>query len=314
MSSTNISVENGINAGLPYKLRKTWQEVKKNRESYYLMAPYMILFILFVVLPVIVSVVLSFSYYNIIEPPKFIGWSNYKLLLLDDDVFLIALKNTFKFAIITGPVSYFACLLFAWFINELKPLLRSFATLLFYAPSIAGNVFFIWSYIFSGDAYGLVNGVLMSLGLIDKPVLWLQDPNINLYIIMLVQLWMSLGTSFLAFIAGLQGVDKTLYEAGAIDGIRNRWQELYHITLPAMKPQLIFGAIMQVTATFAVSDVCSQLAGFPSPLYSAHTIVLHMMDYGSIRYEMGYASAVAVILFLITVTINQLVRHFLKPD
>jgi multiple sugar transport system permease protein len=296
------------------KLATTWAQVKLNRASYFLMAPFLAVFILFVVAPVFTAVVLSFTYYNVIEPPSFIGWSNYKQLFLDDDVFLIAVKNTFLFAIITGPVSYFACLLFAWLINELKPKARAVATLLFYAPSISGNVFFIWGYIFSGDAYGLINGWLMGIGLVKEPVLWLQDPAMNLFIIMLVQLWMSLGTSFLAFIAGLQSVDRALYEAGAIDGVKNRWQELYHITIPSMKPQLIFGAVMQITVTFAVSDICMQLAGFPSPLYSAHTIVLHMYDYGSIRYEMGYASSIAVVLFIITVGTNQFVRKFLKPD
>jgi multiple sugar transport system permease protein len=266
------------------------------------------------VLPVIISIVLSFTEYNVIEKPNFIGWSNYIQLLLDDRVFLIAVKNTFIFAIITGPISYFACLIFAWLINELRPKLRAWVTLIFYAPSISGNVFLIWTYIFGGDAYGLINSTLMKWGFLNEPILWLQDTAINLKVIMVVQLWLSLGTSFLAFMGGLQGVDKSLYEAGAMDGIRNRWQELYYITLPSMKPQLIFGGVMQVTASFAVSDICSQLAGFPSPLYSAHTIGLHMMDYGTVRYEMGFASTVAVILFLITTVTNSVIRKAVKTD
>lgn len=289
-------------------------EVRKNKVSYMLIAPYMLLFFVFTVFPVIVSAVLSFTDYNVIERPSFLGWQNYIQLLLEDEVFLIAVKNTFLFAIITGPISYFACLIFAWLINELRPRLRAFVTLIFYAPSISGNVFLIWKYIFGGDAYGLINSTLMQWGFINEPVLWLQDTAINLQVIMIIQLWLSLGTSFLSFIGGLQGVDKNLYEAGAMDGIRNRWQELYYITLPNMKPQLIFGAVMQVTASFAVSDICSQLAGFPSPLYSAHTIGLHMTDYGTIRYEMGYASTIAVILFLITTISNSIIRKVIKPD
>lgn len=289
-------------------------EIKRNKVSYMLIAPYMLLFFVFTVFPVIVSVVLSFTDYNVIERPNFLGWRNYIQLLLEDEVFLIAVKNTFLFAIITGPISYFACLIFAWLINELRPKLRAFVTLVFYAPSISGNVFLIWKYIFGGDAYGLINSTLMKWGFINEPVLWLQDTAINLQVIMIIQLWLSLGTSFLSFIGGLQGVDKNLYEAGAMDGIRNRWQELYYITLPNMKPQLIFGAIMQVTASFAVSDICSQLAGFPSPLYSAHTIGLHMSDYGTIRYEMGYASTIAVLLFLITTITNSIIRKVIKPE
>ncbi|MEZ0536505.1 carbohydrate ABC transporter permease [Caldicellulosiruptoraceae bacterium PP1] len=293
---------------------ETLQEMKKNKSLYYMMAPFMILFLFFTVIPVIAGMYLSFTYYNIIQPPKFIGWSNYIRLFLDDDVFLIAVKNTFKFALITGPLSYFACLIFAWLINELKPRTRALATLLFYAPSLSGSVYFIWQYIFSPDMYGLMNGFLMRLGIIKEPNLWLSDPNLNLTVIMIIQLWMSLGTSFLTFIAGLQNVDIALKESGAIDGIRNRWQELWYIILPSIKPQLILGAVLQVVNSFAVSDICAQLAGFPSPLYSAHTIVLHMVDYGSIRYEMGYASAIAVILFFTTIIINQIIRKLIKPE
>lgn len=297
-----------------FNFKHVFMEMKRKRVCYALIAPYILLFLLFTVLPVIVSIVLSFTEYNVIEKPSFIGWANYIQLLLDDNVFLIAVKNTFIFAVITGPISYFACLIFAWLINELRPRLRSWVTLIFYAPSISGNVFLIWTYIFGGDAYGLLNSTLMKWGFINEPILWLQNTAINLKVIMIVQLWLSLGTSFLAFMGGLQGVDRSLYEAGAMDGIRNRWQELYYITLPSMKPQLIFGAVMQVTASFAVSDICSQLAGFPSPLYSAHTIGLHMMDYGTIRYEMGYASTVAVILFLITTITNSIIRKTVKPE
>lgn len=296
------------------KLKNIWKEIKKNKESYLLVLPYFTLFLIFIVIPVLFGAILSFTNYNIIQNPKFIGWSNYRRLFLEDDIFLIAIQNTIKFALITGPISYFACLLFAWLINELSPKIRAITTLLYYAPALSSAIFFIWTYIFSGDVYGFLNGILINLGIIKEPIYWLQDPNINLYVLMIIQLWMSLGTSFLAFIAGFQTIDRSLYEAGAIDGIRNRWQELWYITLPSMKPQLIFGAIMQVTTSFAVADISANLIGFPSPLYSAHTIVLHMWDYGSIRYEMGYASSIAVILFLITVTINQGVRRILRSD
>jgi len=227
-------------------------------------------------------------------------------------VFLIALKNTLLFARITGPVSYFMCLMFAWLVNELRPKVRAVSTLLFYAPSISGNVIFIWQYIFSDDAYGLINGLMMRLGLFKEPVEFLKEASATLPVLMIVQLWMSLGTSFLAFIAGLQCVDKALYESGAIDGIKNRFQELYYITLPSMKPQLMFGAVMQISATFAVGGISRDLIGFPSPLYSAHTVVLHMEDYGAMRYEMGYASTIAVVLFLMTMLVNLAVQRALK--
>ena len=288
------------------------RDIKENTSSYVMMAPFMILFLVFIVLPVLVSVVLSFFYYNIISPPTWVGWDNFKRLFLDDDIFMIGVKNTLIFAIITGPVSYFMCLIFAWLINELGPKLRTAATFMFYIPSMCGSLVFIFQYIFSGDSYGILNSVLTQLGLIDTPVLWLKDPTYMLWIIIFVQLWMSLGTGFLVFIAGLQGVDRELYEAAAIDGIKNRWQELGYVTLPSMKPQLKLGAILQITGAFAVSDIAANLAGFPSPLYAAHTVVLHMQDYGTARYEMGYAMAIAVVLFAFTVLTSRLILRLLK--
>lgn len=304
---------------LPAQLKKPssrWAQLKrelyKNRHYYILMSPYMILFFLFTVIPVVLSFLLSFFYFNMLEFPRFIGWDNYSRLFLNDDVFLIALKNTLLFAVITGPISYIACFIFAWIINELSPKIRAIMTLVFYAPSISGNVFFIWLIVFSGDSYGYLNGFLMRLGIILEPIQWLQNEDYVLTIVIIVQLWMSLGTSFLAFIAGLQNIDQTLIEAGAVDGIKNRWQELWYITLPSMRPQLMFGAVMQITQAFAVAEISIALAGFPSVNYAAHTVVTHLIDYGTIRFEMGYASAIATVLFLLMVGTNKLTQKLLR--
>jgi len=285
--------------------------MKAHKHAYILMAPYMLLFGLFTVLPVIMSMLISFSYFNMLEFPKFIGWQNYARLFLEDDIFLIAVKNTLLFAAITGPLSYMACFLFAWIINDLRPKLRAFMTLVFYAPSISGNIYFIWQMIFSGDRYGIANGFLIKWGFMLEPIQWLKTEVYILAIIILVQLWLSLGTGFLAFIAGLQTVDKTLYEAGAVDGVKNRWQELWFITLPSMKPQLMFGAVIQLTTSFAVADVSMYLAGFPSVNYAAETIVTHLMDFGTIRFEMGFASAIATVLFTLMVGTNLFVQRLL---
>ncbi|OBZ19647.1 ABC transporter permease [Bacillus sp. FJAT-27264] len=294
------------------KLRFNLKRMKNDKHLYVLIAPYMLLFFIFTVLPVVMSMLISLTYFNMLEFPRWAGWSNYTRLLLDDDIFLIALKNTLIFAVITGPVSYIACFVFAWLINELRPKVRAFMTLVFYAPSISGNIYFVWQIMFSGDSYGIVNGFLMRTGFINEPILWFQNPKYTLMIIIIVQLWLSLGTSFLAFIAGLQTVDKTLFEAGAMDGIRNRWQELWYITLPSMRPQLMFGAVIQITASFAVADVAMNLAGFPSVQYSAHTIVTHLIDYGTIRFEMGYASAIATVLFGIMLCSNLVIQKMLR--
>ncbi|NLW00152.1 MAG: sugar ABC transporter permease [Clostridiales bacterium] len=276
------------------------------------MAPFMLVFFLFTVIPVAASMGISFTYFNVLEPPRFIGWQNYSRLFLNDDIFMIALRNTFLFAIITGPVSYIACFMFAWIINELPPKIRAFMTLVFYAPSISGNVFFIWQVIFSGDRYGLLNSLLIRLRIILEPIQWLKDEQYILAVIIIVQLWMSLGTSFLAFIAGLQTLDRSLIEAGAVDGIKNRWQELWYIVLPSMRPQLLFGAVMQITASLAVADVSIALAGFPSVNYAGHTIVTHLMDFGTIRFEMGYASAIATVLFAIMMGTNLVTQKLLR--
>ncbi|WP_228275719.1 carbohydrate ABC transporter permease [Gracilibacillus oryzae] len=288
------------------------KELRKNIHYYVLMAPYLIIFLLFTVIPVVISFGLSFTYFNMLEFPRFIGWSNYSRLFLSDDIFSIALKNTFMFAIITGPISYIACFIFAWIINELSPKVRAFMTLVFYAPSISGNVFFIWLIIFSGDSYGYLNGILMNIGFILEPIQWLKDEQYILAVVIIVQLWLSLGAGFLAFIAGLQTIDRSLIEAGAIDGIKNRWQELWFITLPSMRPMLMFGAVMQITQSFAVAEISIALAGFPSVNYAAHTVVTHLMDYGTIRFEMGYASAIATILFTIMVGTNMVVQRLLR--
>ena len=288
--------------------------IYRYRESYLLVAPYLILFIVFIVVPVFTAIVLGFTSFDMVNTPVFTGFANYSRLFLEDDVFTIAIKNTLIFAFITGPISYFAALVLAWFINELRPALRSFMTLIFYAPSIAGSAYVIWQFIFSGDRYGLVNGFLINAGFLQESIQWLTDPKYNLGVIIVVQIWMSLGAGFLAFIAGLQSVDRSLYESGAIDGIKNRWKELWHITLPAMKPQLMFGAVMQISISFAVSDVCMQLAGFPSTDYSAHTVVTHILDMGTLRYEMGYASAIAVVLFVVMIFTKSLIGAVLKED
>ncbi|WP_419876437.1 carbohydrate ABC transporter permease [Candidatus Pristimantibacillus sp. PTI5] len=285
--------------------------MKKNKVIYAMLAPFFLIFFTFTVLPVCLSLLVSFTNFNMLEFPQWVGWRNYAQLFVRDDVFLIALKNTLIFAAITGPVSYIACFVLAWIINEFPPKIRAFATLVFYAPALSGSAFIVWTLLFSSDSYGYINAFLLKWHLILEPILWLKTPKYILPIIIVVQLWLSLGTSFLAFIAGLQSLDKTLFEAGAIDGIRNRWQELWFITLPSMRPMLMFGAVIQITASFGVAEVATALAGFPSVKYAGHTIVTHLMDYGSIRFEMGYASAIATVLFAMMLGSNLIVRRLL---
>ncbi|AUS95805.1 ABC transporter permease [Clostridium thermosuccinogenes] len=285
---------------------------RRNKNLYLMMLPFLILFFTFNILPVLSSVVLSFTNFNVLQKPDFVGLDNYRKLFLVDSIFTTAIKNTFVIAVITGPIGYLLSFLMAWLINELPTKIRAILTIVFYAPSISGNVYLIFALIFSGDPYGYLNANLLNWGFIDKAILWLQDTRYMIPIVVLVSLWMSLGFGFLSFIAGLQTIDKAQYEAAAIDGIKNRWQELWYVTLPNMKPQLMFGAVMSITTALGVGDITVALTGFPSTSYAAHTIVNHLNDYGSIRMEMGYASSIAVVLFAIMVISNQLVQKFLK--
>ena len=289
-----------------------WQKAKKMKICYFFLAPFAVLFFTFFILPICTSIYYSFTYYNILEAPRFIGVQNYINLFLQDEVFLTAFKNTFVIAVITGPVGYILSFLFAWFINELPRWIRTLAVLIFYAPSIAGNAYAIFSIIFRGDAYGYLNSILMNLGIINTPILWLTTPDYIMPVIIIVTLWMSMSTGFLSFVAGLQGVDRAQYEAGYVDGIRNRWQELYYITLPNMKPMLLFGAVMAITQAFGVCDVPMALAGYPSTDYAARTVVTHLFDYGYTRFEMGYASAIATMLFVVMILCNKLIQSALR--
>ena len=286
--------------------------LKKYRNQYLMVAPFAIVFILFTVLPVAASIFLSFTSFNMTSLPIWTGLRNYITLIVEDDVFLTAIKNTLVFAILTGPLSYIMCFIFAWLINELPRIPRAIMTLVFYAPSISGNVYLVWKLIFSSDTYGYANAWLMKLGILQEPLYWLTTEAYIMPILIVVQIWMSLGVSFLSFIAGLQTVDRAMYEAGAVEGIKNRWQELWYITLPSMGPQLIFSAVMQIAGSFGVGTIVQSLAGFPTTQYSADTLLTYMLDVGKERYEMGYASAIAVFLFAMMLFTNFIVTRLIR--
>lgn len=285
----------------------------KTHWIYYLFVlPFLVLFTVFVIIPVGMAIFYSFTYYNVLEPAEYIGAGNYVRLFTEDSIFLTALKNTLLIALVTGPTSYLMCFFLAWMLNDLGPRLRSVLTLAFYTPTMATSVYVVWTYIFSGDRYGFINGLLLRLNIINQPIVFLKNPDYMMAVIITVTLWMSLGTSFLAFIAGFQGLDRTLFEAGAVEGIKNRWQELWYITLPSMAPQLLFSAVMQIAACFGVGALVQSLAGFPTTQYSADTLLTYMLDVGTVRFEMGYASAIAVFLFVMMMFTNFVVSHIIR--
>ena len=285
---------------------------RQNVPNFILLAPFLLLFLLFTVIPILSSVVLSFFNFDMINAPSFAAFDNYQRMFVGDKTFIVILKNTVILAVITGPLGFLLSFVLAWFLNEFKPMTRTFLSFLFYAPSLVGNAYFIWQVAFSNDSYGYINSLFLSLGAISEPVQWLKDERYIVPIIVMVQLWQGMGVSFLANISGLQNINDEMYEAGAIDGIRNRWQELWYITLPAMKSMLMFSAVMQIAGAFSISAIPKILAGYPSVNNSVDTIVSYLADVGNVKYELGYASAISVLLFAMMFATRSLVAKLLN--
>lgn len=287
------------NSRLSFSKRHTG--LYNNIPMFVMLSPFVIFFFLFTLLPILSSMALSFTSYDMISAPEFVGIDNYRRMLVDDSTFGVTVRNTVVFAIIAGPLGFLLSFVLAWLVNEFTPKVRALLSFMFYAPSLVGNAYFIWQVAFSADSHGYVNSLLLSIGAITEPVTWLRDETYLMPIIIVVQLWQSMGISFLANISGLQNVSRDMYEAGAIDGIHNRWQELRYITLPSMSHMLLFSAVMQIQSSFSVSTIAVSLAGYPSQSNAVDTIVSLMSDVATVRYELGYASAIAVVLFIMMV-------------
>lgn len=294
------------------KLKDICANVKKNKFAYLCIAPFFILFAIFTVAPVVSSIGLSFTYYNIIQPPQWIGLDNYTKMFFSDDIFMKSLINTLIMAVICGPIGYLSSLMLAWMINELPHGIRTFMVFCIYSPSISGNAYVIWALIFSGDTNGYANAFLQNLGIISGPIQWFTDTKYMMPLIIFISLWMSMGAGFLSFVAGLKGLDRSLYEAGMLDGVGNRFQELWFITLPQLKPQLVFGAVMSITSAFSIGGIVEALCGSPSTDYAVNTIINHIGDYGGVRFDMGYSAALSTILFLMMYLSKLLVGRMLR--
>lgn len=285
---------------------------QKHWGEYLLVLPFLLVFLTFTVVPVFMTIGLSFTTYNVLEKPVFVGFDNYLRLFVNDETFLIALKNTILFAVFTGPIGYLLSFFASWCINEMSRPVKAVLTFVFYMPTISGMTYTIWQLIFSGDMYGYLNSFLISIGLINDPIQWLTTEQYILPIIILVQLWLSFGTGFLTMVAGFSTINTQYYEAAAIDGVRNRLQELWYITIPMMAPHLMTSALLQITAMFANTSVSDTLVGFPSTNYAGHLIMSHLNDYANLRVERGYASAIAVFLFAFMVLLNRFILNKLK--
>ncbi len=294
--------------------------MRKSRinSAYLFMLPYLLLFAIFIIVPIGAAIVLSFTNYDAVQRPDFVGVLNYINLLTQDDVFMQkVLPNTCIFAFVVGPLGYTLSFLLAWMLAQISRLPRTILALLIYSPSMTSGVAMavVWKIIFAGDQMGYINYLLMELGITNEPVLFLTDAKYLLAIMIIVSLWSSMGVGFLAILAGILNIDTQVYEAAAIDGLRNRFQEMFYITIPMMKPQMLFAAVMAVVNTFSVGAIGVQLSGAnPTPLYSGQLIVNHIEDYGFIRYEMGYASCVSLVLLLVIYGISRFARRIFQED
>ncbi len=289
--------------------------IKRMNHPAWFLVPYWSLFFLFVVIPVLGAVFLSFTYFNAIQAPEFIGIKNYIELITMDTVFMqYVLSNTLKFAIIVGPIGYFLSFILAWMLAQIPKLPRTILAIILYSPSLTMGVAMasMWRIIFSDDARGYLNSMLIELGVILEPIQFLQSPDYLMTIMIVVSLWSSMGVGFLAMLAGVLNIDQTLYEAAYVDGIKNRSQEIFYITIPSMKPQMLFGAVMAVVGTFQAGAIGVTLSGSnPTPSYAGQLIVNHIEDFGFIRYMMGYAATISVVLLLLVYFISKVTFRIL---
>ncbi len=287
-----------------------------NKSAYGFLAPYLILFSIFIIIPIAIAIGLSFTNFNTIQFPTWKGFLNYVTLITQDEIFMqYVLPNTVKYAIVVGIGGYILSFLVAWALAQLTSLPRTILAIIFYSPSMTGGVAMavLWKIIFSGDQMGLLNSWLMELGIVDEPIIWLTSSTYLLPIMIIVALWSSMGVGFLAMLAGILNADEELYEAAATDGVKNRFQEMIYITIPTMKPQMLFGAVMAIVGAFQNGAIGVSLSGSnPTPGYAGQLIVNHIEDYGFIRYEMGYAAAVSVVLLLVVMVFSKIFSSLFK--
>ena len=281
---------------------KTLKNFLCRHSTFVLLSPFVILFGVFIVIPVICAALLSFTRFDSISLPSFVGVQNYIAIFTKDSEFMQKiLPNTIKYALLVGPGGYILSFLLAWILAQLTRWPRTFLAIIIYSPSLVGGVALsaVWGVLFSGDKLGYLNGVLLGMNIIDEPVQWLSAEYI-LPVMILVALWSGMGVGFLAMLSGIMNVNTELYEAAYIDGIKNRAQEVYYVTIPSIRPQMLFGAIMALVNTFSSSGTGVALTGSnPTPEYAGSLIVNHADDYGFLRYEMGYAAALSVVLLVI---------------
>jgi multiple sugar transport system permease protein len=301
---------------VPSNRFKRWLE--KEGSAYGFLSIYAVMFFIFIVVPVVVAFFLSFTFFDTIQPPSFIGLKNYIVLVTQDEIFMrYVLPNTIQFAVVVGPGGYTLAFLLAWVLAQLPKIPRTILALILYSPSMTSGVAMavVWKTLFSGDQNGYLNSLLLGLNLIQEPIQWLQSPEYLMTIMIVVTLWSSMGVGFLAMLAGILEINPEIYEAGHLDGISNGFQEIIYITIPSMKPHMLFGAVMSIVGTFQAGAIGVTLSGVnPTPQYAGQLIVNHIEDFGFLRYEMGYAAAVSVVLLLMVLLFTRFANKLFASE
>ncbi len=296
-------------------IKRIVREIIRQRYSYLFIAPAVILFFVFVLAPVVVSFFLSFTKFTAFAPPEWVGLANYRNIFFNDPRFWKALCNTSIYAIGVVPLGIVVSLLSAVAIDQ-KIRFKSLYKTMFFIPVVTSVIAYsvVWKWLFAGEKYGLINHFLIKLGM--QPINWMMDPSFVLPAVMIVAIWGGIGFNMFILLAGLQTIPSSFYEAAEVDGA-GAWYKFWHITLPLLKPTLLFVVIMSTINSFQVFDqVFIMTAGTSENvggvLDSGLTLVSYLYDTGFTTFNMGYASAIAYILFGIILTITLINMKLIK--
>lgn len=274
------------------------QKLNKQKVSYLFIALPAVLFFVFQLAPVFISFLWSFTRYDVIHPPVFVGLDNYKNILFNDPLFWKAIGNTLVYVVGVVPIGICFSLILAVAIDQ-KIKFKNFFKSIFFLPTVTAivAVSVIWKWLYAGEKYGLLNYLIMKLGF--QPIDWLASPAWTMPSIMIMSIWAGVGYNMILFLAGLQTIPHVMYEAAEIDGA-GFWKKFFHVTLPLLKPTIVFVTMMSFIFSFQVFEqvyiMTGGQGGIGGVLNSALTIVAYLYDKGFQKFQMGYASALAYII------------------
>lgn len=276
--------------------------IRSRLTPYLFLAPALIFMSVFTLYPLLAVGYYSFTEYDILRPPVPVGLANYQRLL-NDGVFWLSLRNSFIYLMVT-PVIIALAIGLAIALNRTLPGISVFRAL-YYIPVITGSVAIgiAWQFLFNGSG-GPINGLLLWLGVIDKPIVFLTEPIYILPIAMLMTIWMGVGYYMVVFLAALQNIPEDLYDAARIDGC-NHWQKHWYVSIPGIRPAIVFVAVISSLSALKVFDEIYVLTNATGGvLNSGSTMVFYLWKQAFRLQNVGYASAIAMVLLVITLSFS----------